>query len=233
MRRLGLIGLVAVPLLVVALGSLSTSAEASSAVQTPGPPTDVQATSTAGVRGVTVSWGAPVSDGGAPILYYGASTYNGQYRCMSFAPSPDTCHIDGLRVYRGGPSIRVKAFNAKGRGSVVVVLPAVTGGNTGNGGTATSGGSGASTSTSSGTSQAGGDQTPSSSVSDVAGGPSSGSAASTSGIQAELPFTGVNVATLFVVGLSLVLGGLLVLRLPGRRKSLEDNVTLTSLVGTR
>src|SRR5450631_3622986 len=148
---------VAVPLLVV-LSSVSPSAGASAAVKRPGPPTAAQATYTAGVRGVSVSWSAPVSDGGSPILYYVASNYSGKYRCISLNPGPEACHIDGLRIGHVVRHIRVRAITARGPGHVVVISPVVT--HDSNGGT--------SASPPSGTSPASASQPPSPSTSDLA-----------------------------------------------------------------
>jgi hypothetical protein len=123
MRRPGLMGVVAVPLLVVALNSVPPSAGASAKVTRPGPPTVVQATSVDGVPGISVSWGAPVSDGGSPILYYVASSYNGKYYCTSPNPGPDTCRINGFRDGDVPHSIRVRAVNAAGSGQTTSVSP--------------------------------------------------------------------------------------------------------------
>lgn len=220
MRRIRLLEVVAVPLFAAVLGSVSTSAEASAAVTTPGPPTAVHATSIAGVLGTTVSWGAPVSDGGSPILYYVASTYNGNYSCISLNPGPGTCHIDGLKVGIVRPSIRVRAVSTSGRGAVAVTLPVVTHETLDNGN--------ASTSTPSGTALAGASQSASTpartptSASGVAGA-SSTSAAFIAGIPAELPFTGADVEAQFILGVSLVLGGLLILSPLGRRRRAHGN----------
>ncbi len=199
-----------IPLVVAALSSVSMSAQASAAAMTPGPPTDVHATAIEGVPGVTVSWGAPVSDGGAPILYYVASNYSGNSRCVSLDPGPGTCHIDGLSVGSVRPSIRVRALNANGPGPVVVTFPVVTPDGPANGGTSTS-------AASSGTSQTGLSQTPS----------SSGTASSASGVgtPAGLASTGADVQVLFVLGMSLVLGGSLILSPLGRRRRVVHPIT--------
>src|SRR5580692_8245262 len=122
-------GVAALPLLAAMLSS--PSAGASAPMTRPGPPTAVQATYVAGVRGVSVSWSAPVSDGGSPILYYVASNYGGKYFCISLNPGPGACHIDGLRIGKVVPQIRIRAINAIGPGHVAVILPVVTHDSTG------------------------------------------------------------------------------------------------------
>jgi hypothetical protein len=205
----------AIPLSAAVLVSVSTAAEASAAVTTPGPPTAVHATSVAGVLGATVSWGAPVSDGGSPILYYVASNYTGTHFCVSANPGPDTCHISGLRVGRTKPTIRVRAVSANGRGAVSVTLPVVTHQNPGTSGNG-------SPPTTSGTNQVGGSQTvpdpdpapvP---VTGTAGASTPGAASSAA--DPALPLTGIDVKALFVLGVGLVLGGLLMLGSLGRRR---------------
>jgi hypothetical protein len=227
-RRISLKAIVvAVPLIAV-LVSVSAAAEASAAaVTTPGPPTAVHATAVAGVPGATVSWGAPVSDGGSPILYYVASNYTGTHFCLSANPGPDTCHISGLRVGITRPTVRVRAVSAKGRGAVAVTLPVVTHPIPGTSGTV-------SPPTTSGTSQVGGTQTvpvPASSSAPGAAGASSSSAASSSGDPAQLPLTGIDVKALFVLGVGLVLGGLLMLGPLGRRRR-SHVVSVDSLIQT-
>jgi hypothetical protein len=210
-RRISLRAVVvAIPLIAAVLVSVSAAAEASAAVTTPGPPTAVHATSVAGVLGATVSWGAPVSDGGSPILYYVAFNYTGTHSCTSASPGPDTCHISGLRVGRTRPAIRVRAVNAKGRGAVAVTVPVVTHQNPGSSG-------GGSPPATSGTSQVGGSQTVPVPV-PVTAGASSASTASSAGDPAQLPLTGIDVKALFVLGVGLVLGGLLMLGPLGRRR---------------
>jgi hypothetical protein len=206
-RRLGLMGVVAVPLLGAMLSSVSASAGSSAAVTRPGPPTAAQATYIAGVRGVPVSWSAPVSDGGSPILYYVASNYSGKYFCISRNPGPDACLIDGLRIGNVVRQIRVRAVNAGGPGQVAVILPVVT--HESNGGTA---------SPPSGTSPAFASQPPSTSTSDIAAASTATSGTQSTDVPAGLPLTGANLEALIILGVSLVLGGLLILRPVGQRK---------------
>ncbi len=210
MRRLELMGMVALLLLVATLSSLSLAAGASAAVTRPGPPIAAQATYIAGVRGVSVSWRAPASDGGSPILYYVASNYSGRYFCISLNPGPDACHIDGLRIGKVVRHIRVRAINARGPGHVAVILPVVAGDSNG----------GVSASPPSGTSpvSASASQLPSASASDVAVGSTATSGTQSTDVPAALPFTGVYLQDLLVLGVSLVVGGLVILRPVGWRR---------------
>lgn len=209
MRRFGLMGVVAGPLIVAMLSSMSPLAGASAAVKKPGPPTAAQATYIPGVRGVSVSWGAPVSDGGSPILYYKASNYGGTHFCISPNPGPDACHIDGLRIGKVVHQIRVRAINAKGLGPVVVILPVAT----------HDGNVGPSASPPSGTTPAFATQPPSTtSTSDIAASVTATSGTQSTDVPAGLPFTGANLEALFILGVSLVLGGLRMLRPVGQRR---------------
>jgi hypothetical protein len=194
-RVLKWMGVVAVCLLAGLLGSVPTSAGASAALMKPGLPTAVYATAIAGVRGVTVSWNAPFSDGGSQILYYSASNYAGTYSCVSINPSSGTCHIDGFSAGTGKPHVRVRAVSSKGRGAVVVILPVITNTYLGNGNLPAS--------PPSGTNVYGVIQTTS---------------AASAGVPTALPFTGSDVEALFILGVSLVLGGLLVLSPLGQRR---------------
>jgi len=209
-RHLGLLGVVAVALLGAMFGSVSPSAGASAAVMRPGSPTAAQATYVPGVRGVSVSWSAPVSDGGSPILYYVAFNYSGKYSCTSPNPGPDACHIDGLRIGTVVRYIRVRAVNARGPGHVAAILPVVI--HDSNGGTSASPLPGKSPATAS---------QPSStftSTSSIAAASTATSGTPSTHGPAALPFTGANVEALFILGVSLVLGGLLMMRPAGQRR---------------
>jgi hypothetical protein len=199
MRRLKMIGVAAVSVFAAALGSLCPSPDASAAALPPGPPTAVHATSVAGVRGVTVSWSAPVSDGGTPILYYVASTYSGKHRCVGVGTGPLTCRIGGLEVGATRPTIRVRAVSAAGRGAVAVARPSITG----------TGGIAAGAPTTAASGGATGSPTP--------------TTGSSAGATSQLPFTGADVEWLFVMGtLALVLGAALRLG-PSRRRAPMDS----------
>ena len=227
--RLKLMGTVAGALLAVVLFSVAASGEAAAAAP-PGPPTAVRATAVAGESGVTVSWGAPVSDGGSPVLYYSASNYAGNYNCVSKTPGAGSCHIAGIRIGAVRPSIRVRAVNSAGRGPIAVVFPVVSQPDPANGT--------ASTASSSGTGAAGADpgspaaaSAPASSASSASGpGASSSDPASSSGAPATLPFSGADVQQLFLVGMGLVLGGLLILSPLGRRRKAPVYRSLTTEV---
>ena len=93
----------------------------------PGAPTGIVATP--GIGSISVSWTAPASNGGSPILYYVVSaTYNGTKTCTAPGPTatgPTACTVMGLR---GGHdyTVRVRAVNAIGESptaTVTVFLP--------------------------------------------------------------------------------------------------------------
>jgi hypothetical protein len=225
MKRLGLMGAVAVLMLWAALSSVLLSAGASAALTRPGPPSAVHATFVAGVPGVTVSWSPPVSDGGSRILYYLASNYSGKYSCIAPSSGPDACRISGLKIGKVLRPVRLKAVNATGPGQVAVILPVVT---PNNGATSSSNPSGSPTTSSgspssSGSSnpavpiQAGVNQPTSTPSSNTAADSSATGASANSGVPAVLPFTGAYLGALFALGVGLVLSGLLILSTARRR----------------
>ncbi len=229
MRRRRVKGLVAVSFAV--LGSVATSGEASAAAMVPGPPTAVQATYVAGAPGVTVSWGPPVSNGGSPILYYTASNYNGHYFCISFTSGRGTCHIDGIEVIASWPrpQIRVKAVSAAGRGPVVLVFPVVAQKDPVNANASISNPSGTGATSASHFASAPSSTTVPSTTLSPTTLPSTTSASGTigvattatsasAGVYTELPYSGADVQALFIVGVSLVLGGMTILSPLGRRR---------------
>lgn len=196
--------------LLAVLGSVATSAEASTAI--PGPPTAVHAVFGAGVNGTAVSWSAPASHGGSPILYYLASNYTGSHWCLSPNPGPDTCHIDGLKNGTTAPTIRVRAVSASGRGAVAVTLPVRTQGDL----------NGSSGSTLGATSTGAAAASPS-----VYTSTSAASASLRSG--GQLPFTGADLEALFALGMSMVLVGVLLQR-PRRHRRRADGLTAALLL---
>ena len=221
MRRLGLV--VGVPIVIAALisvyqsvGASTGSVGASTLATRPSPPTSAQATSVAGAPGVSVSWKAPVSDGGSPILYFVASTYGGKHWCTSPNPGADACTIAGIRNGSIQHAIRVRAVTTSGPGQAAAIFSVVTTAHPPTGGPPPS--------VAAGTSPAASSQLTSSSGSDTTGtaGASDASATSGTGLPAQLPFTGVNVATLFLLGLSLVLIGLNLVRPARRRRQVLD-----------
>jgi hypothetical protein len=169
-----------------------------------------------------------VSDGGSGILYYIAFPLFGNsssenHWCTSDNPGPNACHIDGLKVGKVLRQIRVRAVSAKGRGHVAIVFPVAT---PASGVTPTSPGSGTSQPVQPSTNAAVNTavDTP------TASGP--GGATSGSDIPAELPFTGINLMTLLTLGLSLVLGGWLILNPVGaRRRARLRRVPLRVIIG--
>ncbi len=91
-------------------------------IKKPGPPTNVAATAIGG--GATVSWTAPLSDGGSPITGYTATASHGGQTCTATVTT--TCTVSGLtngHLYR----IRVRASNTIGTGrpAIVSVTPAL------------------------------------------------------------------------------------------------------------
>ncbi len=217
MKRLGLILGVALPLLMAALGSVVQSDRASAAATRPSPPTAATATSVAGVGGVSVSWSTPISDGGSPILYYLASTYSGAHWCLAPNPGPDSCHIAGITNGSIPHAIRIHAVNANGPGQAAALTSVVTPGSSATGGAPSSAPPATNPpATSQPTSPASGSAGAASLA--AAPGTSSGTGdTSSSGRPTQLPFTGINLASMLVLGLSLLLLGLDILR-PFRRR---------------
>lgn len=114
---------------VLATSAVGNSATASSPAvvlpDVPGAPTGAAAT--ADVRSATVSWVAPVSDGGRPVTGYTATAAPGGATCTTSGLS---CAIDGL-VDGGSYTFSVVATNVVGNSpagsSPVVALPDVAG----------------------------------------------------------------------------------------------------------
>lgn len=94
---------------------------------TPGAPTGAQAT--AGVESATVTWSAPSSDGGAPVLSYTVTAVEDPAKsCTSTATLPAapalTCTVSGLTA-GSSYSFVVKARNGMGEGSASAASNAV------------------------------------------------------------------------------------------------------------
>ena len=163
------------------------------------PPTSVKAVSVDGVRGVLVSW-QPLPAGGPTVLYYIATTYNRKHTCQVPATGPYTCILTGLNGKRHY-SINVQAVTTSGvsksgRSTQTVIRPATQ---------------------------------PAQSVAvvaaatDAANPPataatSASSTTTTSGTTLpELPFTGIELPTLLLVGLGLCASGLLLISSTAQR----------------
>ena len=176
---------------------LGVPAGASTRPSTPGPPLIVFSVSADGAHDVYVSWTAPASDGGFPILYFVASTYNGRHRCVVPNPGPNSCVLHGLNG-NAHHKIYVRAISAAGHGHPAVGDTFVVHPDT------------APTSAPVAASPA--IVTPAASVP-----PGSSPASITTADQpvaatatsAQLPFTGANVSTLLTLGCGFVLGGML------------------------
>ena len=80
-------------------------------IKKPGAPTAVTAVPLDG--GAAVSWAAPASDGGSPIVSYVATASNGGQTCT--ATETTSCTLTGLANGRRY-TVRVRAINAKGDG---------------------------------------------------------------------------------------------------------------------
>lgn len=196
-------------LLAAALSASIPAGAAWGAGLAPGPPTDVHATGIVGGHGLTVTWSAPASDGGAPILYYVASDYSGKHRCIAVTSGSGTCHIDGVTVGELRPTIRVRAVNENGRGVAAPTLPSVL--HAGEGSTSTPSAAGPSGATPGG---------PAPTSPSAGAGEPSGTSTDSSARSLQLPFTGADVELLVIAGLlSLVVGGLLLVERSGRSPS--------------
>jgi hypothetical protein len=198
MRRIKLIAGVAIPLLAVSLGSMPAMA----AAPVPGPPISVHASSVAGSR-VTVSWSAPVSDGGSAIKYYVATTYAGNHFCTSSQPGSGSCDIVGLKVGSVRPTIRVRAVNANGPGPVVVSRVTHDTGTTGTTAPATSPAS----------------PSPTTPVATTSSTSSHAAGTSTTAALTKLPFTGIDLEAPLIVGVILTVSGLVLMSPIGRRRT--------------
>ena len=200
---------------VIAAGAFSflPAAAASAKERSPGPPSAVLAVSTAGVRGVSVVWKAPTSVGSSPILYYLATTRNGKYVCTASVSGTNSCRIPGP-IGRVHYAIQVRAMTAAGPGLPKTVLSFVArpSGTTPSSGTTQTAPSGTTP------------YTPAQREAAAALGNylKALEAAKTSATDppptSQLPFTGIDVETLLLVGLSLVIAGLLLISTADKRR---------------
>ena len=80
----------------------------------PGTPRSISAAQVPGSASIAVSWAPPLSDGGAPVTSYVATTLFGG-SCVATAPAT-TCNIGGLQA--GSHVVLVQAVNVAGPGPV-------------------------------------------------------------------------------------------------------------------
>ncbi len=194
------------------LSSFLPSAGASVSETRPGPPAEVLAVSTDGVPGVTVVWKAPTPVTGPTILYYWVSNYPGKHVCMAPASGPYICRLGGLNGNIRHP-IRVRAITAAGPGKAAATVSLVT--HPVNPTATTS----SSPSSPSGTTPSASSGVPSGDAAAVAASLTATAPVSTPGNNpAELPFTGLDVETLLLSGLSLVVVGLLLIASANQRR---------------
>jgi LPXTG-motif cell wall-anchored protein len=165
-------------------------------------PTSVKALSVDGFRGVLVAW-QPLPAGRPTVDYYIAYTYNQQHTCQVPGTGPYHCILTGLNGGHYFP-IRVRAVTTSGDSHAVhatqTILQPHTGGTSPGG---SSSGTGASTGASTGATN---------SATNSADAPATAatSAPSTTDTDlAELPYTGIDLENLLLVGLGLVAFGLL------------------------
>jgi len=91
--------------------SIAVAVPAGAANNTAGAPRSVHAT--AGDRSATISWKAPLSDGGAPILYYVVKAHPSNLLCQS---KTLTCTFHGLKGKKY--TFTVDAITKNGDGSL-------------------------------------------------------------------------------------------------------------------
>jgi uncharacterized protein YjbI with pentapeptide repeats len=110
MRRNLIIALFGALICALALTTIPSVAGASPSVRKPGAPTALVLTPVN--TAIAVSWSAPISDGGSPVVSYVVKV-KGSSPCVSTGPT--SCIASGLRNGRSY-SVKVQAVNVRGRG---------------------------------------------------------------------------------------------------------------------
>jgi hypothetical protein len=165
-------------------------------------PTSVKAVSIDGVRGVLVSW-QPLPAGGPTVVYYIAYTYNRRHTCQVPATGPYSCVLVGLNGNENLP-IRVRAVTNSGVSRPAPAMQAVIHPGTDQPSPAESA---ATTAASIGSTNA-----------PVMAATSASSTTTSDATLTELPFTGIDLPTLLLVGLGLVAAGLLLVSSSAQRR---------------
>ena len=192
MRRLAAVSMMAVGLALFVPGWAKPAAASSR--RTILPPTSVKAVSIDGGHDALVTW-QPLPAGGPRVLYYIATTYNRQHTCQVAATGPYSCVITGL-LGNGHFLISVQAVTTSGVGpsgrppQSTSSKPATTAASTGAANAPVAGAISASSAT-------------------LPSATSASSATVPSTTLTDLPFTGIDLPTLLLVGFGLVASGLL------------------------
>lgn len=100
----------------------------SDCITAPGAPTNVAAAAVPGYAKAVVSWTAPSSDGGSPIMWYTVtcgSTCGGSPGSIKVTCYSSPCTVTGL-TSGGSYTFTVKAFNAANGGTASAATAAVT-----------------------------------------------------------------------------------------------------------
>lgn len=183
-------------------------------------PTSVKAISVDGVRGVLVSWEPPPASG-PTVDYYVAYTYNQKHTCREPGTGPYHCVLTGLNGNQIFP-IRIRAITDSGKSPPVHAAQTVIRPGTSEPSPASPGQPGqpaqpaqpaATTATPTvPTNPADASPTPATTAS---------STTAARGTLEELPFTGIDVPTLLLVGLILVASGLLLVSSSAQRRGVR------------
>src|ERR1700733_2425883 len=163
-------------------------------------PTSVKAVSVGGVRGVLVSW-QPLPAGAPTVLYYVATTYNRKHRCQVPATGPYSCVLTGLNGKRHYPisvqAVTTSGVSKSGRTTQTVIQP------------------GTSPAESAAVVAAATDAANAPVTAATSASPTTASGTAT---LAELPFTGIDIPTLLLVGLGSCASGLLLISSTAQRR---------------